>query len=225
MKETRGMWSPFCGLQGYRAHVRFDSMAKRIGRFLRLVFEPANWAWNLIGAGVSGAVGVAAWIRDRPQLGAALVLAGLVLLLLVAGVRLQGRLDSLSSKRGIIDFLGRELTLGRMCFLMLEQACEEYQKALREMEATREFDEEQFSELHRKVGDSVGEWQKRVSSSLRKWLDYSYAARFEDDSGLIPGRPPAKMQNDFCVDRWQHHEMRLQRLHQIIEELQRKWAI
>jgi hypothetical protein len=53
---------------------------------------------------------------------------------------------------------------------------------------------------------------------LDSQLGYAYTARFESDAGLIPASPPKEL-SDIYRDKWKHHQMRLQRLHQIIEEL------
>ena len=65
-----------------------------VGRFFTLAVKPAKWAWNLIGAGLSGAASVGAWLSNRPLLGAVLILVALALLFLVAGVRSQLALDA-----------------------------------------------------------------------------------------------------------------------------------
>jgi len=65
-----------------------------VGRFFTLAVKPAKWAWNLIGAGLSGVAGGVAWLTDRPLLGMVLILAALALLFLVAGVRSQQALDA-----------------------------------------------------------------------------------------------------------------------------------
>lgn len=76
-----------------------------LARFLRLALEPAKWAWNLIGAGAAGIVGVASFLNHH-AFGIVMVLAGVMLLLLVAGVRLQGRLDVANQYASHLSHLG-----------------------------------------------------------------------------------------------------------------------
>jgi hypothetical protein len=68
-------------------------MWERSKRFVRLAFTPTRGAWNLItGLGVSG-IGVLAWAYHNPIAGAILGLSGIIVLLAVAGYRLEARLD------------------------------------------------------------------------------------------------------------------------------------
>jgi hypothetical protein len=68
-------------------------MFERLIRFVRFAFTPTKGAWNLItGLGVSG-LGILAWGYRNPITGAILVLSGIIVLLAVAGYRLQARLD------------------------------------------------------------------------------------------------------------------------------------
>jgi hypothetical protein len=138
---------------------------------------------------------------------------------------LERQLKDLDRRRGIIESFGRQLRLGQIELSVIESAGEQYQKAMEEMKAAGKVDESRFHEFHEKVSAAGSDWEEKVSKSLDEWLDYSYRARFEDDSGLVPRNPPARLVDEWPIKRWQQHEMRLQRLHQIIQELHQKWEL
>ena len=72
--------------------------------------------------------------------------------------------------------------------------------------------------------EDAREWQASVRKRLSENLNYSVVARFESDAGLTPSPAPPNMTDDFYMRIWRHHDLRLQRLHQIIEELTDKWG-
>jgi hypothetical protein len=83
-------------------------MWERFGRFVRFAFTPTKGAWNLIaGLGVSF-IGILAWTYHNPIPGAILGLSGIIVLLAVAGYRLEARLDRergfrVTASRTVID--------------------------------------------------------------------------------------------------------------------------
>lgn len=191
--------------------------------FLRLVSQPVVGAWNILGLGIPGAIGLLLWGLNHPL--AAFIWTMLVLVGLFgwAGYRVQRRLDDIVTQRSFLDSLGRLMTLGRFGLDIIADASVAFQEAQDEMKVAGQIDEERWSALYNKVRADSSSWQNDVRKRLRARLNYSYEARFEDDSGLIRAKPPSKVADDYCIRQWQHHEMRLQRLHEIIKELQERW--
>lgn len=70
--------------------------------------------------------------------------------------------------------------------------------------------------------DRASEWEKEVAQILRDEVGTHYKVLFESDAGLTPASAPDGLR-DYVREMWQHHEMRLQRLHEIIAELSRQW--
>jgi hypothetical protein len=198
---------------------------QHLKRFLRLVVQPLAGAWSIFGLGIPGAIGLLLWGTDHPLAAFVWVLLIMVALLGWAGYRLQRRLDDTVSRQGFLDSLGLQMTMGQQELDVIEHAGVKFQDAVEEMRAAGQIDEERWSEVYNDVSKHSGEWEEATRKRIRSVLNYSYEARFMDDSGLTPAKPAAKVTDNYCVRRWQHHEMRLQRLHEIIRELQERWEV
>ena len=149
-------------------------------------------------------------------------LGTLLALSVIAGYRLQRRVNDFAAKSGTIDSLGRQLDLGRFHPLSLKLEGEAFQRdwtAFAETLPTKDEAEEWLEARPHTAIDDTHEWARNVRQLLNKYVGSSFAARFDNDAGLLPGSPPEELSDKWYVGVWQSHDMRMQRLHQIIEEL------
>jgi len=141
---------------------------------------------------------------------------------------LLARPDLGVTRSGILDSLGRRLTLGQFDLDSIRQAGEIYQNDWPEFIASRPDKDAVEAWVRRRLNDkaleSAHKWKKDVSDLINTYLNYSFVSWFENDSGLVPASPPSSFTEEYFVKAWQQHEMRLQRLQEIIEELHRKWG-
>ncbi len=142
--------------------------------------------------------------------------------------RLLERPEFGTTNASILEYLGRQLELGQMHLDPIRWAGEGFQRKMAEFAGTNPdkptveaWLEEYFP------GNSIDEahqWRQSVNEALSKNLNYSFVARFDSDAGLTPAPLPPGLTDGYYAKAWQAHEMRLQRLHQIIEELTDKWS-
>lgn len=132
------------------------------------------------------------------------------------------------TRPGILESLGRNLTLGQYDLDLIRWAGEKYQKDWPDFVASKPDQEEVKAWLEERLSDraleSSHKWERGVHDRINEYLNYSFVSWFENDSGLTAASPPPSLTEDYFVGAWQHHEMRLQRLQEIIEELHRKWS-
>jgi hypothetical protein len=195
-------------------------------RYLRLAVTPTKSWWNLIaGFGVT-ASGALLWLYHNAVAGWYLILIGALTLSVVAGWRLQRQVDDLRVKRGVIDALSRRLDIGRYHVDSIRWEGVEYQREFDEFVKTRPDQDTARKWLeerpHKAIADTQ-EWAADTRRSLSNDLGAPYAARFDNDAGLTAAAPPDSLTDRYYIDVWQDHDRRLQRLHQIIDELTQKW--
>lgn len=93
-------------------------------------------------------------------------------------------------------------------------------KKLREEHADQETIEKRLTPLMTDDSiQSVREWAKRVGEMLETFFDRSKRKLFESNVDIQPPPVPDMMES-YYGDIWQNHQIRLIRLHRIIEELQ-----
>jgi hypothetical protein len=138
------------------------------------------------------------------------------------------RTDLGVSPSSILEALGRQLDIGHFYPDMIRSEAEEFEEGWAAFLATKP-DKEQAGvwleeHLGRKAVKEAREWQLAVRARLSENLNYSIVARFDSDAGLLPSPVPPSITDSYYIDVWQHHDLRLQRLNQIIEELTDKWS-
>jgi hypothetical protein len=209
-------------------------MWKAVMAFLRLSIHPLPGAWNVVGIGLPGVGAASLWALKNPALALIAVLATVAVLFGVAGVRLQKRLSARKADEGFLDSLGRLLTWGRWTLDEIESAADEYLALMSETKAmvdsrARGLSEEERAELDERARVMMDkpndlDWHRKVRDLLNRRLPHYYSAMFDGLAGLTPADPSPKVKDDaYWRKRWIEHEMRLQRLHQIIERLHSEW--
>jgi len=142
-------------------------------------------------------------------------------------VRKQDRKPGLT-RIGVLEHLARNLEIGEFQLDPIKWAGERFQKQWEEFVQTNPTQEEAGEWIEKQWSDDATkesrDWERSVRDSLGKYLDHSFVARFRSDVGLTPTPAPPSLTDDHYVGIWQHHQMRLQRLHQIIQELSAKWS-
>jgi hypothetical protein len=132
------------------------------------------------------------------------------------------------TRRGFVETLGRQLDLGRFHPDSIRWEGEHYQRDWAEFIQTKPSKDAAWAWLEaqpHKAEDDAAEWRANVRAFLNQHLDSSYAARFDNDHGITPGTPPDTLTDPRYIRVWQEHDLRMQRLHQLIEELSRKWNL
>lgn len=74
------------------------------GAFIRLAFQPAKGAWNLIAGAGLGGTGALLWLYHHALVGGLLILGAIVLLLSVAGYRQQRTIEQAQQKQPKLTF-------------------------------------------------------------------------------------------------------------------------
>jgi hypothetical protein len=143
--------------------------------------------------------------------------------------KLLQRADLGVTRRGFLEHLGRNLQLGEHYLDPIRWAGEAFQQEWQSLGASG-LDEAALMKRLDELWDDdaskdAGKWEQTVKKSLGEYLDDSYVARFGNDAGLTPAAPPPSLTDSHYVRIWQHHQMRLQRLHEIIMELSAKWSL
>jgi hypothetical protein len=174
------------------------------------------------------------WGFHHPPLAWWLALVTLLLLALVAGYRLQRRLLLTRADEGFLDALGRQLFFGEYELDRIANAGREYIKIVGDAKAGAPLSDDEMEKLNEAMATVMEkpeeiEWANKVVAALNAKLPHHYSSRFRSVSGLTPADPPAKIrEDDYWRDRWSEQEKRLQRLHQIIEELnaevRKRWS-
>jgi len=194
-------------------------MRRTLTEYLASVLRPLKGVWNLVGVGLPGAIAVILWGAHHAFAAWVVASATLIVLLGVAGYRLQSRVLGQDDRRAFLDSLGLQLAMGRHLLDSVERDQGEFQDALENWTPEIPAEKEKLEALLRKQSKDMTDWRKEVSGALKRRLGYSYVARFESNAGLVAAIPPAKLTFDVFADRWRDHEMRLQRLLEVIVEL------
>jgi hypothetical protein len=193
------------------------SVVVSLRAFLGLVVRPLKGFWNLIGVGLPGAAVLVLWSVRNGVWAAIIGLSASVVLFGWAGFRLQREILQTEARQDVLGMLGRQLTIGRLLFSSIERAEKEFRANIDE--AQREPDKAKRLGMLKGIithPKDVTEWQLGVAERLADAFGYQFRAMFENDAGLTPGSPPEIM-DDFYARQWRYHDLRLQRLHQIIQ--------
>jgi hypothetical protein len=197
-------------------------MQTTLRAFVGLVLRPLRGAWNLLGVGLPGVIAAILWGLHHGLAAWILASATLIVCLAVAGYRLQGRVLEQENRRGFLNALGRKLTIGRHLLDSIEWEQEKFNNASENLTPEIPAEMEELETLLAEGSRGTIDWRHEVARLLDSRLDYSFVARFESNAGLVAAAPPTKL--NVFADEWRDQEMRLQRLHQIIEELTDKWS-
>lgn len=115
--------------------------------------------------------------------------------------------------------------MGRHDLELIGYSAGEYQKVLEEFQPTGDRDKDlevfdsRLGPIMKKSSDLSLQWRHDVIKRLGSRLPHYYTALFDSDAGLVPAKPPARLTDEHWQRERVEHEMRLQRLHQIIADL------
>jgi hypothetical protein len=202
---------------------------KTLQPFLGLVVRPVSGAWNVLGLGVPGVAAGLLWAGHHALLALLVVAISLFVLVAIAGFRLQKALLAKEADQGYLETLGRQLFFGEYELDRIEEAGGEFRQLIAGIEPGHPRDDKEKEELDGRMKAIMetpeeGEWRQKVRDLLNGRLPHYYSALFDNIAGLGSTNPPEKVRNDeYWRDRWSGQEMRLQRLHGIIEELHKEW--
>jgi len=133
-----------------------------------------------------------------------------------------------AEQQGFLEYLSRQLDIGGILLDTILWEGEQFQKDWVEFLATRPDKEAAgvwLDARSHKAEDEARAWARKISKALRNRLGLSYAARFDSDAGLIPAAPPPTLTDQGYARAWQQHDLRMQRLHQMVEELTHRWNL
>jgi hypothetical protein len=204
--------------------VRSSATPTTLKAFGALVFRPLKGPWNWLSLGLPGVLALLLWGLHHGLAAWIIASATLIVLLAVAGYRLQGRVLAQGDRLGFLDSLGYQLTFGRLLLDSIEPDQEKLTDALEQWTPQIPAERQKLDDLVAELARDTTEWRDEVAQMLDRRLGYSSAALFLSNAGLTPAVPPATLTYSGFQNRWREHEMRLQRLHRIIEDLTRKWA-
>jgi hypothetical protein len=148
-----------------------------LGAFLRFSLQPAKGAWNLIGGGVGTIASIWLWVSHHPLAAGLVALSTAVVLLSVAGYRLQREKEGHEECDAQLDRLGYLLMEGENVKTGLVVMAELQQ----DPETVKRIDEDLRRQYPRWFGECV---------TFLATLGPDYGARFLSRSGLPPSSPP-----------------------------------
>lgn len=163
--------------------------------FLGLVFRPLKGVWNVIGVGLPGAAVAVLWTFHHPALAWWLALVTLLVLLVIAGYRLQKRLLAKEADQGFLDYLGRALWLGGTELTNIEFASEEFGKLVAEMKTHAPLIDAEAVVFNARMEAIMAKpdelkWRQGVTKQMNERLPHYYSALLDNIAGLAPAEPP-----------------------------------
>jgi hypothetical protein len=190
-----------------------------IARFLSLVFRPLPRVWGVAAVGIPAVAVIGTWIYNYGLWAGVIALISLVVLLTVAGYRLQRQLDDSGEGQDLRDSMSILLLKGQGLrdsiivaagMRLAEERAGQFPSSESEAAKRGTYTESRLSARENEVEDFI-----------EGHFSIEYVARFRNEAGLVPASPLYSWITGGWAKRWERLNHRLVRLEEVIRDVPR----